>query len=301
LPERVITNIEGRQVVLSHLERLVYPQVGFIKAEIIKYYLSMASYLLPHLQDRPLVFTRYPSGVNEAGFYQKNAPAHLPTWINTYAIEAKKRYILANEKATLVWLSNHGCIEIHPWLSRLTSLINPDFMVFDLDPSPDNSWDQIVAAAMEIRHLLNNLHLASYPKTSGGKGLHIYVPIEPHYSYELVRQLAIQVANILVKSMPLTTTQQRMKAKRGPRIYIDCLQIGQGKTLCAPYSLRPTPKATVSTPLYWEEVGDINPSEFTLMQVLKRINKVGDLFYSVLTAQQNLNPALQAMLIPVSK
>jgi len=299
VPERIVTEIDGHQVGLSHLDRVVYPEASIIKAEIINYYLQVAPYMLPHLLDRPLVFTRYPSGVNETGFYQKNAPSYLPAWIPTYQLEPTKKAILARDQATLAWLANHGCIEIHPWLSRIKSLSYPDFLVIDLDPSPVNSWAQVIKAAQEINYVLTGLKLTAWPKTSGGKGLHIYLPIKPENTYQQVRDLALQIAGLVIKSMPDVTTTQRMKVKRGERIYIDCLQIGEGKTLCAPYSLRPTAAATVSTPFQWTEIGDINPADFTIRQVGSRLIKLGDLFSPVLFAKQSLKPDMQALRVPI--
>lgn len=299
MPERILTEIEGQQLALTHLDRLVYPEVGVIKAEVIKYYLNIAPYMAPHLQERPLVFTRYPDGVNKSGFFQKNAPSYLPAWMQTHAFADNKRYIMAADRASLAWLANHGCIEIHPWLSRVSSLSHPDFLVLDLDPSPANPFPQVVKVALELHYLLKNLQLEAFPKTSGGRGIHIYIPVNPRYSYNQIRDLALQIAKIIVKAMPDITTIQRMKAKRGQRIYIDCLQIGEGKTLCAPYSLRPTAKATVSTPIRWDEVADINPEDFTLTQIGGRVNQVGDLFSRVLTARQDLERVFSMLMQPI--
>ncbi|MGE5379599.1 MAG: non-homologous end-joining DNA ligase [Methylocystaceae bacterium] len=295
MPERILTNIDGRQITLTHLDRVVYPQIGIVKAEIINYYLQIAAYILPHLLDRPLVFTRYPEGVAKTGFFQKNAPSYLPVWIDTLPINLNKKYIMVREKAALGWLANHGCIEIHPWLSRVKSLTNPDFLVLDLDPSPENTYRQVASAARELHRLLNDLKLVSYPKTSGGRGLHIYIPIKAVHSYQSVREAALAIAGILINKMPQITTIERVKAKRGNRIYVDCLQIGEGKTLCAPYSLRPSVFATVSTPLQWDEVPEFDPTRFTLGNIVDRLEKYGDLFSPVLHDKQALDPVIKAM------
>lgn len=286
-----VVEVEGRRLTLSNLDKILWPQAGLCKADLISYYHAVSPVLLPHLKERPLVITRFPNGVTEKSFYQKNAPGYLPDWIPTYS-EGGIRYIIVSEAAALVWLANQAAIELHPWLSSRASPECPDFLVIDLDPSPANTFKQVVEVALAFRVLLTKFNLQGFPKTSGGDGLHIYVPLNPVYDYEAVRGLGHAMAEIVAGIFPDITTIERSIKKRGAKIYLDYMQNVRGKTLCAPYSVRPRPQATVSAPLLWEEVHTAQPEHFGLLNISQRINTVGDLFSDALTRRQSLDAVL---------
>jgi bifunctional non-homologous end joining protein LigD len=293
-------SIEGRSFALSRLDKVLWPQDGYTKGELINYYVEVAPYIIPHLQGRPMVFTRYPDGIEKQSFYQKNAPQSLPQWIKTYPYYSPDsqrdiNFILVEESATLAWLANQACIEMHPWLSCATSVDYPDFAVFDLDPSPGNTFEQIRVIALLTRQILSELGLRSYIKTSGSEGLHVYLPLENKYSYEEVRDFGRSVAQIICTMQPDIATVERTVKKRGAKIYVDYMQNVKGKTLCSAYSVRPRTGATVSAPLDWDEVNSIKPSNFTIKTVLPRLQKVGDLFAPVLSDRQSLETAISQL------
>lgn len=290
-------SIAGREISLSNLDKVLWPHEGYTKSDLIRYYVEIAPFILPYLHNRPLVFTRYPDGIDGKFFYQKNAPEYLPEWIPTYVWQSKdsrNTLILAEEKATLAWLANQAYIEIHPWLSRQGSILQPDFIVFDLDPYDGCSFQLVVKIALVIKHILDEIGLRSYVKTSGAEGLHIFLPIINKYEYSLIRTWAGQIAAIVCKLMPDSTTIERRVKLRGERVYIDYMQNVAGKTLCAPYSIRPRPGAPVSTPLSWEELNDISPTQFNIKTIKARVDECGELFSRVLTDRQDLDKAINS-------
>lgn len=288
--------IAGRKLKLTNLDKLFWPNDGYTKLDLIKYYTQIAPYIIPHLINRPLVFTRYPNGIEGKSFYQKNAPNHLPEWIPTYPwySEDSKRtinFILVDETATLLWLANQACLEIHPWLSNINSIDYPDFLVMDLDPSPGSTYEEVKQIALVTKELLDKLNLNSYLKTSGSEGLHIFVPVINEYTYEEIRSLGQQLASIICNVLPDIATIERSVSKRGRKVYIDYMQNVQGKTLSSVYSVRPRPGAPVSTPLMWEEIHNYTPKDFNIKNILSRIETHGDLFHNVLTDKQSLAEA----------
>ncbi len=292
-------DIVGREVSLSNLDRILWPQTGYSKKDLIEYYSAVSPYMIPHLAGRPLVFTRFPSGIDSPSFYQKNAPANLPEWIQTYSWTEgngqNKHYVLANSAADLVWLANQACLEIHPWMSSINHIEYPDFIVFDLDPSEQNSFADVVAIAKLLKQLMDELELRTYPKTSGSLGLHIYLPVVNRYSYAQARKFGHAIAAMISKVLPDTATIERSLRKRGPKIYVDYLQNGLGKTVCAPYSVRPRPQATVSAPFVWQELDSIAPTQFTIKTMPGLLARRGDLFSKVLSDRQELEPALKIL------
>lgn len=297
-----ISNVElnGRIIPLSHLDKVFWPQEGFKKVDLIHYYSEAAPYLLPHLKERPLVWTRYPDGIDSKGFYQKNAPAHLPEWINTFTCRSQEsdrdiHFILVSDTADLVWLANQAALEMHPWLSRVSAPDCPDFVVIDLDPSPGNTYKQVVKVAWTVKHVLDELMLDSYVKTSGAEGLHIYIPVQNQYDYKQIRDFAQLVAAAVCHLVPELATIERMVNKRGSLIYVDYLQNARGQTLCAPYSVRPRTGAPVSCPLHWDEIDGIEPSQFTIKTILPRLLQYGDIFAPVLNNKQSLAGAQERL------
>ncbi len=292
--------IGGRSFSLSNLDKLLWPEDHLTKGDLIKYYILAAPFLMEHLRDRPMVFTRYPNGIEGKSFYQKNSPAHLPEWIKTfplYSDDSKRdiNYILIEEQAVLAWLANQACIEMHPWLSRISSLEHPDFMVFDLDPSAGSTYDNVITVAQVLHQLLIELGLNSYLKTSGSRGLHIYVPVINLYTYEEIRMFANKIAALVAASTASISTLERSIRARGDKIYIDYLQNGRGKTLCSVYSVRPRPGASVSTPLNWGELPGVTPADFTIKTIIPRLKEKGDLFAQVLTDKQSLENAAEKL------
>lgn len=290
------TQVAGRELSLSNLNKVFWPEQGFTKSELIQYYVEVAPYIMEHLRDRPLVFTRYPDGIEGKFFYQKNAPEYTPEWINTYlwqsADHSTNNLILVEEKATLAWLANQAYLEIHPWFSRKDSILNPDFVVFDLDPYEGCPFKVIVDIALLLKNFLDNMGLRSYIKTSGAEGLHIYLPVVNKYDYAQLRNWAGKVAGMVCTAMPEVATIERSVKSRGKKVYVDYMQNVIGKTLCAPYSVRPRHGAPVSTPLKWEELRGISPMDFNIKNIFARLKKTGDLFSPVLTDKQAIDEAI---------
>jgi bifunctional non-homologous end joining protein LigD len=286
-----LIQIEGRELLLSNLDKLFWPNQGLTKADLIDYYTGIAPFLLPHLRNRPFTLVRFPDGIEGKFFYQKEAPEHAPDWVTRVKtpVDGGEKYInfvLCNDLPTLVWLANLGCIEIHAWASRLEHLENPDFAVFDLDPAEGASFDDTLEVALLIRAALQEFGLKGYPKTSGSTGLHINIPIRPIHSWEEVKKAVEYVARLLVKVYPERCTVERTVAKRTGKIYLDYLQNGRSKTMAFVYSLRPHSGAPVSTPLTWQEVEQgIDPKQFNLSTIRQRIKVVGDLYAPLLAEQ----------------
>lgn len=291
--------IAGRELSLSNLDKIYWPRDGYTKGELIHYYAEMAAYLLPYLHERPLVFTRYPDGIDGNSFYQKNAPEYLPEWIPTYQWQSQDKtgnnLILAEETAALAWLANQACLEIHPWLSRQNSILYPDFIVFDLDPYEGCPFQVVAEIAQLLKQLLDDMGLRSYLKTSGASGLHIFLPVVNKYDYAQGRNWAGKLAGLVCQALPDKATIERSVKDRGNRVYVDYMQNVVGKTLCSPYSVRPRDGAPVSTPLRWEELPDISPHDFNIKTIFTRLERLGDLFSPVLTDKQNIDEAMSIL------
>jgi bifunctional non-homologous end joining protein LigD len=294
-----LIRIGEKDLTLTNLDKLWWEEEGIRKAEVVKYFSDVAEWLLPHLLDRPLVLTRYPDGWQGKSFYQKNLPEHAPPWIRSVAIPGERRvihYMVAEDVADLVWLANQAAFEFHPFLSRIGALNNPDYVVFDLDPMEKTQWADVRQAALAVRAALEYWGLRAYPKTSGGDGLQIFLPLTPQYSYEDVREFALAIMQAVNEVMPEITTLIRSPRDRGGRLYLDYLQNVKGKTLVSVYAIRPRPKATVSAPVTWEEIeGDLVRNEsFTLRTILPRLQRAGDLFAGVLRDKQDIGKLLSA-------
>ncbi len=286
---------------LSNLDKPFWPEDGYIKRDLVSYYHRIAPVILPYLRDRPMNLERYPDGYAGKSFYQKDAPDFFPEWIRTEIVQSESkerpvRYVVCDTRDTLVYLANLACIPLHPWSSRVDSLENPDFLIIDLDPDPDVPFTQVTSFALEVRRVLEQLELQSFPKTSGAKGLHVLVPLEARYSYEMVRSFGEIVARLAVHGNEQIATLERSLAKRKGKVYVDYLQNGMGKTIVSAYCLRPRPGAPVSAPLAWSEVGPaLRPESFHLGSIFRRLDQKGDLFQGVLTEKQSLENALQKL------
>ena len=294
---------------LSNLDKLFWPDddpAGPItKGDLIDYYRAVAPVLVPHLKRRPFTMRRYPDGAYGKAFFQKDAPKHMPEWIPRFAVEVStrerpptRRMIeapLVNDERALLWMANMGCIDMNAWYSRVDKPDRPDFVLFDLDPSPDVGIKEVVEVASIVKQALDALGLVSFPKTSSADGMHVLVPIERRSTYAQTREFCEIVAGALAATHRGLVTTEWSKAKRRG-VLIDSNQNGGGKTIASVYSVRPRPGAPVSTPLRWEEVtAKLDPTSFTMDVVLERIRRHGDLFAGVLTTRQRLEPALRSL------
>jgi bifunctional non-homologous end joining protein LigD len=292
----------GREVVpLTSLDRVYWPDEGLTKGDLIRYYYEVSKFILPYLKDRPLIMKRYPAGIRGQSFHQHDVDA-APRFVRTVALEVEDGgghevdYVVGDNLPTLLYMANLGAIERHPWHSRTRSLERPDWFVFDLDPSEGVRFETICELAVTVREVLQKIGLKSYPKTSGSRGIHVYVPAKPVYDYEQIARLAEQVATEVARERADIATVERSIRKRGARkIYVDHMQNARGKSVVAPYSVRPRPGATVSAPVTWEEVerAKITPRDFTIKNVLARIKRRGDLFRPVLESRQSLARAFE--------
>ncbi|HHT02340.1 MAG TPA: DNA polymerase domain-containing protein [Firmicutes bacterium] len=296
--------VAGRKVKLTNLEKEFWPESGLRKADLVAYFHQVADYLLPHLRGRPLVVTRYPDGVAGKSFYQKNLPEHTPDWVARVAIFSEHsdrtiNYCLVEEAATLVWLGNQGGIELHPWFSRINSLDKPDLAVIDLDPAPPAGFEEARQTALLVKKLLDKIGLKGFPKTSGATGIHIMIPVQPLYEYDLVRLVMERIGAVLLRTVPDLVTMERQVNKRNGKVYIDYLQNIRGKTVVSAYSPRPLPGAPVSTPCTWEEVGHIQPQAWNIRSVIDRLKQQGDPHADIMANQQRLEMAQKALGIKI--
>jgi bifunctional non-homologous end joining protein LigD len=293
--KEVALDTDGRSLKFTNLDKLYYPEDGYTKRDLLNYYAAVSPLLLPYLKDRPLSLKRYPNGIHEQFFFQKNTPEGYPAWLRTETIgEGGKaiRYVLAQDRASLLYLTNLGCIDQNPWMSRIGTLECPDFILIDLDPQ-ECPFAKIVEAALLVRTKLDALGLEGYPKTTGGDGMHIYVPIENRYTYEEARSFAEIIARLAAAERPdLFTTPRSVAAREKNKVYFDYVQIAESKTISAPYVARAYPGAPVSTPLRWEEVvPGIEPTHFNIANTPARFARVGDLFEGTRTRPQRLEDA----------
>jgi len=301
LPEDIVRKGK-RELKLTNLDKVFFPDDGIAKGDLIEYYRAIAPVLVPQLKDRPFTMRRYPDGIAGKAFFQKDAPSHMPEWIPRYRAlvstrersRAKKwvEFPLVNDELALLWMVNMGCIDMNTWYSRIDKPDRPDWVLFDFDPTPEVPWSQTFQVARLVRELLDGLGLASFPKTSGGKGFHILVPLDRRSTYEDSRAFADLVAGTIARTHPeLATTVWQKSRRRG--VLIDANQNGEGKTIASVYSVRPRPGAPVSTPLEWDEVEDgLDPVAFTMSAVLERVEARGDLYQPLLKTRQSLSKAL---------
>jgi bifunctional non-homologous end joining protein LigD len=283
------TTIGGKKLKLTNQDKVYWPDEGYTKGDVIEYYSNVYKYIGKYLKDRPESLKRNPNGINAPAFFHKDAGDSAPEWMATYedwAESAKKTvdYLVINNKPSLLYVANLGCIEINPWNSRTASHDRPDYMVIDLDPSDKNSFDDVVDCAHVVKSIFDRAGIDSYCKTSGASGLHVYIPMGAKYDYEQTRQFAEIIAQMTVDELPKLATIERSLSKRAKnKVYIDFLQNKEGATLSTVYSLRPKPGAPVSTPLDWKEVKHgIDPRNYNIENTLQRLEKKGDLFAPVL-------------------
>jgi len=293
------------EVRLSSADRVVFPDPGLTKGDVFAYYEAVGEAIVPHLRDRPFTMRRFREGIGAEGFYQKDAPKGMPAWIPTFDYLARPRgakggtrlvhFPLVNEVPALLWMVQMHCIEAHVWLSRVDRPDRPDLLVLDLDP-PDGRPDLAVRTAHAVRALLQEVGLEGYPRTSGGDGMHVVVPVARRASFGDTEAAAIAIRTILAARHPDLVTGTWRVADRGDAVLIDVAQNGMGRTMVAPYSLRPRPGAPVATPLEWSEVvEDLQPRSLDHRTVLRRLEERGDLAAPLLEAGQALARPLQAL------
>ena len=291
--------VQGKQLKLSNLEKVLYPATGFTKQQVIDYYVRIAPALIPHLRGRPLTRKRYPNGVDAEFFYEKNAPMHRPDWVKTAPIWSGRNrrtihYILADDLPTLVWLANLAAIELHPSLSLAKDIECPTMMVFDLDPGPPANIVQCCQVGLWLREIFEHFGLQSFPKTSGSKGLQIYVPLNTPTDYDATKTFAHALAQLLEHDHRGQVVSEMSKQARTGKVFVDWSQNDEHKTTVAVYSLRAREHPTVSTPVSWEEVEralkkkDANLLLFEAPRVVALFEKMGDLFAPVLELKQRL-------------
>lgn len=286
-----------KKLTLTHLDKIFWPREKYTKGDVIAYYDKIAPYILPYLKDRPESLNRHPNGIAGKSFFQKDVDHMPPSWVKTAKIysESNKDYInylVCQDKETLLYMANLGCIEINPWFSRLKHLDKPDYAVLDLDPE-DIGFDKVVEVALVAHKILDGLKIPNYCKTSGAAGLHIYVPLGAKYTYDQAKEFIHLIGLLVNKKLPNITSLERSPKKRQKKIYLDYLQNRKGQTLAVPYSIRPKPGATVATPLAWNEVKKgLSPSQFTIKTIFPRIKKKSDIFKPVLGKGINLKKVL---------
>jgi bifunctional non-homologous end joining protein LigD len=301
--------VGSRTLVLSNENKVLWPDDGYTKGDLIRYYRTVADYIVPHLEGRPLTLQRYPDGIDEPSFFEKNAPRGLPDWVETAVVgnregeRSSTQFIVCNDEATLTYVANLGSIVLHVWTSRVKSLDVPDFLFFDLDPHDGCTLGTLAKTALELKKVVEGIGLSALVKSSGGSGLHVAIPLRPLYSYEIARGFAELVARQVHARLPEATTLERVPGKR-PKgtVYLDYVQVGRGKTMVAPFSARARAGAPVSMPLDWSEVEamarkraretEAEFARFTLKNAPRRLAERGDLWAGPRWKPQRLEPAL---------
>ena len=295
--KRQEVQIDGRTLSLSNLDKVLYPQAAFAKGHVIDYYTRVSPVLLPHLRDRPLTLKRYPNGVDGPHFYEKQCPSHAPDWVPTSRI-GDIDFCLANDLPTLVWLANLADLELHTSLARAGAYASPTVIAFDLDPGPPATIVECAEVALELRMIFEHLRMEAFPKTSGSKGMQVYVPLNTPTRYDVTRPFARGLAELLERRRGELVVSDMKKSLRGGKVFVDWSQNTSFKTTVNVYSLRAMPQPTVSTPLRWEEVEAVTQSRdpddlvFTSADVLERVAEHGDLFAPVAELRQTLPESL---------
>jgi bifunctional non-homologous end joining protein LigD len=299
MPEKAELVVKGKKLAVSNLDKVLYPKVGFTKGQVIDYYIRIAPMLLAHLKDRPLTMKRYPNGVDKEFFYEKNCPTHRPKWVKTAKVwsEGNDRYMnycLAQDLPTLVWAANLADLELHTSLAKKNDVAKPTMMVFDLDPGAPADIVQCCQVGIWLRDLLSEMKLKSFAKTSGSKGLQVYVPLNTPVTFDQTKDLSRALAQLLENAHGNLVTSNMSKSVRKGKVFVDWSQNDEHKTTICVYSLRAKDEPTVSTPVTWDEVANClkkkkaNLLKFRSDQTLERAKKLGDLFAPVEKLKQNL-------------
>jgi bifunctional non-homologous end joining protein LigD len=302
-PKRVEVEVDGRMLSLSNLDKVLYPAAGFTKGHVIDYYTRVAPAVLPHLRGRALTLKRYPNGVDAPFFYEKQCPSHRPDWVQTAAIPIRTNgrvidFCLAEDLPTLVWLANLADLELHTSLARAEDPRAPVILAFDLDPGPPATIVECSEVALRLREVFEHLGLEAFPKTSGSKGMQVYVPLNTPATYDRTKSFALAIAQLLERRHPELVVSEMRKTLRAGKVFVDWSQNDEHKTTVCVYSLRARDQPTASTPVLWEEVeavldsGDPDDLSFTSAEVLERVAEHGDLFAPVEELEQELPDGL---------
>ena len=287
--------LSGVNVPLKNLEKIYFPESELSKADVLEYYIFAAPLILPHIKDKPFTMIHFPHGMggDAKSFYQKQRPDGAPGWLDGVTLPSEKRgtidWCLVNDEASIAYMVNRGVLEMHTWFSRLPDLGKADVAVVDLDPSGASGFHEARILARAFRSLLDELKLKSFPKTSGGRGIHIYIPITLT-SFDKIQSFLIPLCRIVAEAYPEAATMERFVHKRGNRVYLDAVQNWGGKTIAAPYSLRVRKGAPVSAPLFWEELDDdsLSPESINIVNIKSRIERYGDLMKDIYSHRQIL-------------
>jgi bifunctional non-homologous end joining protein LigD len=286
--------IDGHEIALSNLDKILFPKAKVSKGDLIDYYQKIAPTMLPHIAGRPLSLERYPDGVESDGFMQKNASDYFPDWIRRARLakeDGNVDHVVAEDAATLVYLANQACVTLHAGLARTDRIDHPDFMVFDFDPS-DDDFGKVKRAARDARALLEEVGLTSFVQTTGSRGLHVWVPLDRAAPFDEMREIASNLADALVARVPDERTTAQRKANRGDRVFIDIARNAYGQTVVAPYSVRTRPEASVATPLHWDELDspDLEPRRYTVQNMFRRLGQKPDPWAGIEQRAQKLAP-----------
>ncbi len=292
--------VGNREVKLTNLDKVFFPEPGLTKGDLIRYYLDVAPCVLHHVRNRPMQMKRYPNGVEGEFFYQKRVPVPHPDWLETTHIRFPSGrtadFPVCQDAASLAWIVNLGCIELHTWHSRITDVERPDYLLIDLDPSEGNPWEFVREIALVVKEVMDELGLHSFPKTSGATGLHILAPIKPELRFSAVRDLAKALAQEVVRRIgdeDVATTTWKVADRTG--VFVDYGQNARDRTIACAYSIRPTPDARASAPMRWEEVGKSDPARFTLQTMPARVAEVGDLMQGMWRRKVSLGPRFEKL------
>jgi len=297
--------VDGRELSVTNLDKVMYPATGFTKGEAIDYYARIAPAILPHIRGRPMTLKRYPEGVEAGHFFEKRCPKHRPEWVNTASIWSDREdgeiaFCVCDDKPTLIWMAQLASLELHPSLSLAKRMERPTVLAFDLDPGEPASVIDCARVALEVRELFGDLGMECFPKTSGGKGLQVYLPLNGSLTYDTTKPYAQAVAQLMERMHPDRIVSRMTKRLRKGKVFVDWSQNTESKTTVAVYSLRARERPTVSTPLEWDEVseaadsGEPKPIRFEAPDVLARVAERGDLFAPVLELKQKL-PAVEQL------
>lgn len=298
--DRFVPTAVDRPITFSNIDKVFFPDPGYTKGDLIQYYVSVAPLLLPHLAGRPISMSRYPDGVTGPSFYEKRAPGHQPDWMKTTPVPSDSQggiidFLVADSTEALMWFANMGCVEFHPFHSTTADLDLPTYAIFDFDPAEGSSWEQVSGAAKLLHLALGQLGLVGYPKLSGSRGLHVYVPLDPVHTHARVRRFVGEVGEYLAAANPDDITMEWDKPKRKGKVFVDHNRNAFGQTVASVYSVRPRPGAPVAVPLMWEEVGEVANGDFTIVDVWDRFQRYGDLFAPVTQGGQSLDAAEKAL------
>ena len=292
--------LNGHELKLTNLDKIYWKKEGYTKRDLLNYYHAVAPYMLPYMKNRPQSLNRHPNGINGMSFFQKNVRGKVANWIETFeeyseSTDETVHYFVCTNEASLVYLANLGCIEMNPWHSTTMKPNNPDYCLIDLDPH-EIGFDKVIESAQGVKRVLDELDIPAWCKTSGASGLHICIPLGTKYTYDQSRQLAELLANLIHHEVPSFTSVERSPSKRRKKVYLDYLQNSKGQTVACVYSARPKPGATVSTPVFWEEVKKgLSPSNFTIKNLFERLKAEGDIFRAVYAKGIDLRKTLSTI------